>query len=261
MSHRLSYVLPLFALAAAAGAQNVCAIVSPNVVPPGVATPLTVTVQDATGAGYQYAANCVTTSIHTGSPTGPAVPLFLSICGTTFVTVAPYGSASKTYNLPATLAAGHYFVRIRYRLVGTTTLILEYVPFQVAPAGDPLLTATTIAQVGQTLSMNLAAPAFPGEIYVAAASLTTNTGIPAGPGVQVALDADPVFFLSFPVPLAGVFTNFQNVLDPAGNASGINVTFPNDPLLAYLPFHVQAAVVPAAGSPVLTNCLNFCIAP
>ncbi len=262
MQRSLPTVLSLAALISASTfGQYVCPTVTPNIIPPYTNAGITVSVQDATGAGYQYRTNCLTTSITIGSPTGPFVNLGLFLCLTSYQTVAPYGTATKSYSLPNTLAPGIYFVKVQYRLIGTTTLLTEYVPFQVAVPTDPTLTATTIAQVGQTLSIDISAPAHPYEVYIAAAALTTDVGIPVAPGLTVALDNDAIFGLTFPVPLAGVFDNFQGNLDGSGFFSGINVNFPNVPALAYLPFHVQAAVVPFSGSPIMTNCLNFCIAP
>ncbi len=249
-----------FVLCVSAIGQYVCPTVSPAILPAGVATGITITVADATGAGYQYRTNCLATSITQGSVTGPFLNIGLFLCLTTYITVPPYGSASKSYTLPA-LTAGDYYIKFQYRLMNTTTLLTEYVPFQVATSTTPNLTATTIAQVGQTLSMTLSAPTLPGETYVVAASLSTNTGILVAPGLNVSLDPDAVFALTFPAPLPGIFDNFQGVLDGAGFASSINVNFPYIPAIAYLPFHVQGAVVPILGSPVLTNCLNLCIAP
>jgi hypothetical protein len=242
-------------------AQAICPTVTPAIVPPGAATAILVTVTDTTGLGFQHQGSCVATSIHAGMPFGTAVPLPVTICSTAIVTVPPYGSATKTFNLPASLASGHYFARIRWRPVGASTLLDSWVSFVVQDASAPTLTALTAAQTGQVLSLGLSAATAPGGIYVAAASLTTDVGIPLGGGLHVALDYDLVFQLSFPVPHGGLFNNFLGPLDAAGMAPGLDVVIPPGPLLAGLPLHVQAAILPVSGPTLLSNCLNLCIAP
>jgi hypothetical protein len=253
-------LIAIASLTSAGLGQAVSAVITPN--PSFGGGSVTITVQDATGLGFSYRPNCIATTMHAGQPNGTQIPLLLLICGVTPVSVPPYGSVSKTQVLPSTISPGVIYWRVQYFPAGSTTLTTEWFCFNVQPATDPVLTQQTAAQVGQNMVMDVAWPAGGGLPYVAGASLTTNTGINVGGGLFVSLDPDLVFSLSFPVPDPLLFSGFQGVLDAGGNAFGLAVNIPPIPSLAYLPLHVQAAIIQPPGQPVrLTNVVNACIAP
>jgi hypothetical protein len=254
-------LVPLALLGLSLCAQPpVCATISPNPVVLGVNSSITVTVQDATGFGFEYQSACVARTVRVGTPGGPIAPLALSFCGVNYVPVAPFGSATKTFNI-GVLSAGLYYVDVVTRPVGSLATTTTWVPFHVINAGDPVLTPQTTAQVGMPYLMDLTAPSLPGALCFTAAAFTTDVGFAFG-SLYVSLDfADPLFGLSFPVPYPGLFVNFQAVTDSAGNLPGIGINIPNLPSLAYLPVNVQTVVAPLAGAPVLTNVVAACIAP
>jgi hypothetical protein len=240
-------------------AQSVCATINPTLVFAG--NPITITVRDATGQGFSHLANCVATTIHSAQPNGPVVNLPSATCGAALTPVPAFGTASKTQNLPSSLAPGLYYWKVEYAPGASTTLVAEWFAFTVDSGIDPFLFPQTTAQVGQSFVMDLTHVFGAFRPYVVAASLTTNSGMNFG-GLFVSLDPDPVFMLSFPSPDPVLFTNFQGVLGISGTAFGVSINIPPVPALANLPLHVQGAVGRGPGlAPLLTNVLNVCIAP
>ncbi len=259
--NRPRVLLSGLALSAGLCAQAISCEVSPNPAMPGQA--VTLTVRDASGAGFEHPTSCLAPTIIIGVPNGPVAPLFASICGTAPTVVAPLGSAFRVLSAgqSTTLGPGHFYFRVRWRPVGTGgfTYQDEWVPFDLGPLPADLQPQVP-AQVGQVMPLLLNAPTGVNELYFMAASLTCNQGISGGPTLFVSLDYDFVFQLSFPNPVVGLFDNFIGVLDSSGQASA-TVTLPNVPSLARLPLHLQAVVAPVVGSPFVSNVLNLCIPP
>lgn len=246
----LTFPLSLFA-------QRISITISPN--PATVGAPLTLSVQDATGVGFRYRTNCLATTFHAGVPGGPIVPVPIGFCGTSFVTVGPNATATRTINAPATSGTVYWKVET-YDLV-SSAVITDWVCFHIQPTWAPSMQALTTARVGQDLIMQVNAPFLAGATYLTAGSLTTNVGITPVTGPFVSLDPDLIFSLTFPVPLAGVFDQFQGNLDTVGVANGVTVHIPSIPSLAYLPLAFQTAIFPPTGLVELTNVVYVCIQP
>jgi hypothetical protein len=240
-------------------AQSICAVIDPNPAAPG--SPVTITVIDASGLGFSHAVGCVATTIHSGMPNGPILTLPYAPCGPGFSFVPATGNATKTETLPASLAPGLYYWKVETAPGTSTTLGTEWIPFTTSTFADPLLFPQALPQVGQPFVMDLAWIFGAFQPYIAAASLTTNSGINAG-SLFVSLDPDVLFFLSFPVPDPLLFANFQGTLGISGTAFGLVINIPPIPALANLPLHVQAAIGQSPGLPTrLSNVVNACIAP
>ena len=236
-------------------AQGVSAVILPNPVLPG--STVSVTVTEANGTSIVFTTPCGFDQVRADSPTGPVINA--SPCPLANTPVSPWGSVSGTWNVSG-FGPGTYWLRMRYWDANLAVLTSEWCCLQVAYPFTPTLTAQTPAQVGQDLLMTLGSGFPAGTPYVAAASYTTNQGLPLGPGNYLCLDIDFLFDLSFPIPLPGLFSNFIGVLDANGSATGLTVHLPNIPFLQCKPLHVQAAVLPPSGLE-LTNVLNFTIAP
>ena len=238
----------------------VCVSISPNPVILGQSS-ITVTVTDSTGAGYQHWTNCVARSIHQDYPNGAPPPMPLGLCGP-WTTVGPYGTATKTFPFISGLQVGLYYVKVVTRPAGGGIETTTWTPFDIRVAGDPTLTSQTNLQVGQTWTVDLTAPAFPGTPYIVAASYSTNVGFGLPGGEYVSLDMNNALFdLTWPVASGVFFSNFFSVTDATGTATGISAYVPNIPSLAYLPVHLQCGLLAAAGGVPLTNVLSTCISP
>jgi len=246
---KIPALLPAIVLTAGTvAAQGVSAVVTPNPAPVG--QPITLTITEAQGTGIQLPSSCVYTSIHSGGPTGPVVaaPLCLAV----ITPVPAWGTRSQTWNQQDNsgqqVPSGRYWFEIRYWDNSFTNIDSDFFCVDVAGApGFQTLVATTGAQTGQPLLMDVQAPAFAGGVYVAAASLTTDTTQTFAP-ITLCLDDDVLFNLSFPVPHPALFANFQGALDVSGNATGLTVLVPNLPQLQCLGLHVAArAAAPVTG--------------
>ena len=238
----------------------VCVSISPNPVILGQSS-ITVTVTDSTGAGFQHWNNCVARSIHQDFPNGAAAGIPLGLCGP-WTTAAPYASVTKVFPFTAGLQVGHYYVKVGTRPAAGGPEVLTWAPFDVQVTGDPTLTAQTNLQVGQTWSVDLAAPALPGTPYIVAASYSTNVGFALPTGQLVSLDMNNALFdLTWPVASSAFFGNFFSVTDATGTATGINAYVPNIPSLAYLPVYLQCGLLSTGGGVSLTNVVSACILP
>lgn len=248
----------LLALAGLVSAQTLSGIFTNTIATPG--QPMTLRVSNGGPATVQLTNGCGYNAVVAGTPTGPVVfaPL---ICPLILIQIQPCGSRNTNFTAPASLTPGVYYLRIDYRIPPATNVISESFPFSVQAAGAPLLAATTPARIGTSLLCDLSAPAAANGYYLTGASLSTNTGFSAGPGLFLSLDLDFLFALSFPVPDPVLFTNFQNSLSPTGTATGIGVNIPNIPQLLWKGVALQAAVVDAFGNPALTNALTFTLIP
>ena len=252
----------LLALSCAVYAQPpVCCTVSPNPLVLGTGSSVTITATDATGAGFEYQSQCLASTVRVGMPNGPFAPIAISLCGASYVPVAPGGSASKNFGFLGGLGTGTYYVDVKTRPIGGGTLVTTWVPFHIVNPTDPILSETAPPQVGMPYNMSIAAPNNASNAYFMAGSLSTNTGAMVS-SLFVSLDFnDPLFALTFPNPLPGVFVNFAGITDPSGNATGIVVNVPNDPGLVGLPVNFQAILLDGFGGEFLTNTIPNCITP
>lgn len=91
-------------------------------------------------------------------------------------------------------------------------------PLNVSVVGSPALP-------GQFVFLTFNAPGFEGDIYVAAASGSTTTGIPLAPHGVFPLDFDPLVNLSVFAGGGGIFNNFIGQIGPLGTAPGL-ITLP-----------------------------------
>lgn len=208
---------------------------------------------------------CGTVAIRRGSPTGQAV-VTSAFCPFIFITVGP--NQIWTINWDGTDDFGlrvppdTYF----FEVAGTTqaggTFVRAFFPIRVDDPllpTPPLLTASVAGSLlprvsagrGGSFDFTIVAPTEPFAIYYLGASATTNVG-QSSPPFFIALDADAVFGLAFPNPLASVFQQFIGVLDQTGQASGMRLTVPPGVLPSGFPLAVQAVLF-GASTPALTN--------
>jgi hypothetical protein len=257
MSHRFPWAaLLLAALPALARAQALSVTLSQNPAPLG--TPITVTALDAYNRGLYTPGGCLITSVRKGAPNGPSVGFFP--CTLLPVAIPPCGSPtprSATWTPANNLTPDLYFIEITHSVGPFMPTTTEYycVTLEGAVPG-PRLAASGPPMVGGLLALNIAAPAYPNAIYVAALSGSTNVGIALPGGQRLCLDPDLLFSLTFPVPIPGIFTNFQGVLDASGQVGNIAVAIPNLPQLVCFPFHAQAVVL-SGSSLIPTNDLTL----
>ena len=248
--------------AASVSAQGLlsCSI-SPNPATPGQG--LTFAIQ-ATTPGYLNS-GCGINEIRMGSPTGPIVwqPF---ICPFLLILVGP-GSSSYVSH-PGTTAGGAAFAPGTYYAVinwnsGGAAQPSGVFPFRLDdPMAPPLPVLSSAGGLagGQTTAFTLTSPADPGGFYIAAASMTTNTGWFLPGGEHVALDSgDPIFALSYPTPLPNVFGGFSGSLDASGSTSAISISVPASVVAVGTPGAIQAAIIDATGNIKLANALTFSI--
>lgn len=254
-SHSAATVLFLL-LAGLTRAQSLSVTVSPNPAPPGAS--ITVTARDATGLGLFTPFGCLLSAVRSGTPSGPIVAQFPC----TFLpgAIPPCGSATPRTGVwnSGAAAPGLYWFEIQHSvgMFGATTSEFHSVVIEGA-SPVPVLSASGAATWGNPFPMSLLAPPHAGEVFFVALSLSTNTGIPLGGGQLVTLDPDALFFLTFPSPVPGLFTNFQGVLDASGSAGAILINFPSSS--GCLPFRAQAAMVDGVGAVTLSNDLHITV--
>ncbi len=235
--------------------------ISPNPAVPGMA--LTYTVEATVVGALQT--GCGISEIRQGSPSGPIVwqPFF---CPLILIPVGPGAPWTGTFqtlaNNGSPLAPGTYYAIINWNGQGALQPAGCF-PFRLDGAvgyPDPVLSASGNLVGGQTTTFTLSSPTDPGALYICAASMTTCTGWLLPNGSHVALDMnDPVFPLSYPVPLPGVFNGFSGVLDGSGSTSAISVSVPLGFVPTGNPGAVQAAVIDTQGNIKLSNALTFSI--
>jgi|GEM_PF-2784045 len=99
------------------------------------------------------------------------------------------------------------------------------------PLGNPLNVSVigSPALPGQFVFLTFNAPGFAGDLYVAAASGSTTTGIPLPPHGTFPLDFDPLVNLSVFSGGGGIFGNFIGQVGPLGTAPGLVTLPPNAP--------------------------------
>lgn len=117
----------------------------------------------------------------------------------------------------------------------------------IIAAGDPT--------PGSTLSMRFKEPGSPGALYLAAASLSTNPGIPTPAGI-VDLTPDQLFYLSQVAPT--LFVNFMGVLDTNGSAVA-SVVVPAIAQLRGLRFYVSFVAIKVTTISAIANTAGFTI--
>lgn len=222
---------------------------------------------EATLPGSSLQSACLY-DVRMGSPTGP------NVLGPTFciLIIPPVGPGSPyTIMHPGTtnsqpggppFAPGTYYVVMGW-YPPTGPQQTAVFPFRIDdPAAPPLPVLSSAGGLagGTTTTFTLACPTEPGAFYVAAASMTTNTGwfLPGG-GAHVALDMDSVFALSYPLAYPGVFNGFSGNLDSSGSTSGISISVPPGFVPPGSPGAIQAALIDALGNIKLSNALTFSI--
>ncbi len=92
-------------------------------------------------------------------------------------------------------------------------------PINVTVIGSPVLP-------GQFVNLIFNAPGYEGKLYYAAASLSTNTGIPLPPHGTFPLDYDIILQFVLFQGGGGVFNNFIGFIGPAGTAPGLVIMPP-----------------------------------
>lgn len=241
--------------AATAHAQALHGVFSPAI--PLAGTTVVVRMTNGSTQNAVLSSGCGYNAVVSGSPAGP-IAFQPFICPLILITIAPCGSRNLNLNLPATLTPGTYYVRVDYRLNGAGPLMQDFLPFDVGGGNKPVLSSTSVPQLGTIYDANINAPLWPSAIYFGAASFTTNTGIPLPPSNFIALDFDLLFQLSFPAPDPFLFNNLQGVLDMAGQTSvPLQVIIPNVPVLLWQGITLQAALVDTSGNVGITNPLNL----
>ncbi len=240
----LAFALPL-------GAQTVAATTSPDPAPNGGVVTLTI----KAGAGAINLPNSAGYwAVHMDTPTGPIVPGNMSL--PVIVTVPAFGTYTTQWQAPLLLtsAPATFFIEVRAWNANYSAQTTDFFPVTVNQP-EAVLFELYPALQGQPWQLALGAPTHPAAPYIAAISMTTNTGITAPGGAHIALDADPLFALSFPQPMPGLFIGMQGVLDFMGASPPIVTLIPIVPALASMPLHIQAAVLdPVTGGIVLTQC-------
>ncbi|HMS17413.1 MAG TPA: hypothetical protein PKA37_11275 [Planctomycetota bacterium] len=248
----------LFALVVAvpSPAQAVSATIFPSPALPGQTLQFIVTAIQP----IQLPSSCAYANIRAISPSGPPMPLGI-FCLTVITPLVAGQSLSQSIST-AGFAPGTYWVEVRYFGVGAG-ITSEFFCFELRSpiTAGPILAAQTVAQQGTNLLMSLSDPPSAGQLYIAAASFTTNTGIPV-PGFisPLCLDPDALFNLSYPAALPGLFSNFSGALDASGLATGIGISIPVAPVLTNRGLHVQAVTFGGIG-PRISNGLSFTISP
>ena len=256
MAHRfrtLGFALALAFGVAGLQAQEATFIFTPDAAPPGVTRTIQVTAPPQSGIDY-IAIGCQLNQVWSGGPNGTSIPVFGPICAVIPIPLPPCGTASATWTPPAALAPGTWWMRFIYLLPGTFQAVTKWVDFRIDSPPEPTLTAPQPV-TGQPWTLSLSHPTAPGAAYIAAASLTTDTGLVAAPGSILTLDPDVLFLASFPNPLPGLFTNFQGNLDGVGSAT-LTVNIPNVPGINCIGLHVQAFVIGGGTPGVLSNCVD-----
>jgi hypothetical protein len=113
-------------------------------------------------------------------------------------------------------------------------------PISATVAGSRHLCAGGDAVVGQQYSLMVSSPNEPGAFYVAALSFGVGPGIPVGGGRKVYLMPDVLF--NFSLTNSGIFSNFQGVLGPKGEAIA-RLSIPNIGALSGLRFYAAAITI------------------
>jgi len=258
---RVFAVLLLVTVGAVAQPALLSCQIAPNPATPGAV--LTYTVEATVAGGLQTGGGI--TGIRQGSPNGPLVWQSSSPPGLLIPVGpgAPWTGVFQTLaNNGTPLAPGTYYAIINWFGQGTA-LPQGCFPFRLDGAvgfPEPVLSASGNLTGGQTTTLTLSSPPDPGALYICAASMTTCTGWSLPNGAHVALDMnDPIFPLSYPTPLPGVFNGFSGALDGSGQTSAISVFVPFGFVPLGNPGAVQGAVIDSSGNIKLSNALTISI--
>jgi len=255
MFSRLLLVFLLLATAPLA-AQTLSGAFATN--PVQVGQSITLTVTDATGNGFMANSSSCYGRTVLASPGGTVVfaPM---ICTMDIIFVSANGSWTVSWNQADN--NGQQVPPGTYWFAAAANGVTNHFPITIqGSTQDPTLLQTAPARVNQLLSLSLQSPLDPGALYQTAFSFSTNAGFPSIAGF-VALDPDILFELSLIPQPSWLFGNTVNTLDAAGVSSPIFFTIPNYPFLAYKGLAAQALLLDSAGQLVLSNPLNFTIAP
>jgi hypothetical protein len=240
--------------------------VTPDAAPAGTSRTVVMT---ATSLASPLCLNTLFRTVHNNDATRSIVGQYgIPSCQVSPTTPPPVLQAGQSMSqvvaastLP--IAPGTYWLKCEYRPGGSGgPLTIAWVDFRVdSPViPEPILTASA-ATWNAPWALTLSHPTDPGALYFAAASLSTVNRIDLGNGLFFSLDNDFLFGLSFPTPLAGLFSGFGVAnLDASGQAT-LTISIPPDPGLGVLEVHAQALVVSAAnpGSFSLSNCVDAAI--
>lgn len=216
------------------------------------------------GTGAEFPDDCVIQEVRAGSQNGPIV-WQATLCNDVPVAVAPYGQATGTWNLETTSGSsvedGHYYLMVRGRQIAAGADTNEqWFPVTVARrATFPSLVGNPIISEGVPQAYAVSSPLHAGMPYIAAVSLSTQSGFDLFGGyVHIGLDVDQFFLNSVTSPNAAPYSQFQGTLDAGGNAA-FSFTVPTGlpPSLHHLNVHVQVLIWDGSGAnalpPVATN--------
>lgn len=258
MSRTLAIWLVGFSLLMSLPAQELSLTITPDTAPPGTSRTITGL---ATGALMLPCFNSGTSvgmwsGIHNNDATrsvwpGPALPLCFFV-GTNLVAGQSVSESVPGSILPT--VPGTYWFRCPYNTASGQQV--AWVDFRVDQAGpEPTITAPAPAW-NQIWTLNLSDPSQAGGSYVAAASLSNQTGFGIGGGLFASLDQDLLFTFTYPLPLP-IFPGFGlGPLDATGSAT-LLALIPPDPGLVTQAVHVQAVVLGTTLRP--SNCVDAVI--
>jgi len=249
----------VLSLALGLPAQEGTLTVTPDDGPMGGQRVITLTAPGGAGI-ITWTPTCLWSSVNTGGPSGGTTFLTSPSCFPSQTLVPACTSISQTWSISGVLSAGTYWMSASYQNAVTGTYHLSWTEFRVGGGGNQ----TALAQVappvrGTPWNINISHPADPAAGYFAAASLTTNVGVPFG-NDWISLDIDFLFSLSFPTPLPGLFSGFQGGLDSSGGAT-MTVFIPDVAVLDCMGIRVQAVLLSPGGQSAVTNCVDAFISP
>lgn len=177
--------------------------------------------------------------IFTGTGSQVMLPVGLPVV----VTVKPLATIVWTWNQldsnSKPVPAGGYEARLAYtdsigKKILKTPFTIEGVTFRVSGQATP----------GGRVQLDMHTPTSTGAVYQMACALGAKPGLPFATTRHLALNADPLFFLSILNP-GGVFQNFAGTTSKSGYATGF-VNIPKAAALKGITFH--AAGVTLSGS-------------
>ncbi len=251
---RTPVFLVVLAIGADVGAQitppPVSLSVFPAIAQPGSSPTVSMTtLQTVTFPGPNYFGD-----VRFGSPTGTPVWTLPPGNWPGPVTLLPLTSVSSSIWVPMTASPGFYWVQCRTVTptgVQRDTFVCFEVRVPTIQGGSvlfpgPILFQQSTAWIGTLFPLGLADSSSAGAFYIVSAALTCDTGINVGPSL-LCLDQDWLFNLAWPAPAPSAFGGFQGWLNAAGAATGITLSIPTDPTLAYWPLRFQAIIVQPTG--------------
>ena len=248
-------ILVLVVMSASAIAQEPTVTITPDHAPAGFSRIIEITAHSSAAITVMRP-TCLWLSVDTGGPNGTPV-LSSPMCFPSPTTVPPCGSLSQSWNPPSLLGPGTYWMRCDATDAQTGAIITKFVDFRIDGPAVPTLSASASPTTGLPWMIDLAHPGDPAAGYFAAASLTTDTGIPIG-GDPISLDPDILFQLALPTHNPGIYVNFMGGLDLSGSAV-MALLIPDVPFLDCMGIHVQAVLFSSQNPIVLSNCLDAVI--